>query len=164
MAIIAQSLLDFDDSPRSSSPPNRTATVELWLAMQMVGNDCYIVAVRPGSDAEKKGLSKGTRVLAIEGFKPTRQTLWKMEYHLYSLSSRPALKVAVQVPGQAPRELDVIAKATQGKRVIDLTDPDGGDLEHLIREAERDARVASHRYLRMGSTVIWKIRIQLRTE
>ena len=157
MAIIAQSLLDFDDSHLFFFPPNRTATVDYGWVMQMVGNDCYLVAVRPGSDAEKKGLSKGTRVLAIEGFKPTRQTLWKMEYHLYSLSPRPALRVAVQAPGQAPRELDVLAKVTQAKRVIDLTDPDGGDLEHLIREAERDARVASHRYLRMGSTVIWKM-------
>jgi hypothetical protein len=50
MAIIAQSLLDFDDSHLFFFPPNRTATVDYGWVMQMVGNDCYIVAVRPTPD------------------------------------------------------------------------------------------------------------------
>ncbi len=157
MGIIAQALLDFDDSHLFFFPPNRTSTVDYGWVMQMVGNDCYIVAVRSGSDAEKKGLTRGTRVLSIEGHKPTRQTLWKMEYHFYSLSPRSGLRVAVQMPGQSPRELDVLAKVTQGKRILDLSDPTGMDFDQLIREAERDARVASHRFLRIGSTVIWKM-------
>ena len=157
MAIIAQALLDFDDSHLFFFPPNRTTTVDYGWVMLMVGNDCYIAGVRPGSDADKKGLVPGTRVVAIEGRKPTRLTLWKMEYHFYSLSPRPGLRMAVQVPGQAVREVDVLAKVTQGKRVIDLTDPDGLDLDHLIREMERDARIASHRFLRIGSTVVWKM-------
>jgi C-terminal processing protease CtpA/Prc len=157
MGIIAQALLDFDDSHLFFFPPNRTSTVDYGWVMQMVGNDCYIVAVRSGSDADKKGLTRGTRVLAIEGHRPTRQTLWKMEYHFYSLSPRAGLRVAVQIPGHPPRELDVLARVTQGKRVIDLSDAAGMDMDQLIREAERDARVASHRFLRIGSTVVWKM-------
>ncbi len=155
MGIVAQALLDFDDSHTFFVPPNRTTRVEYGWQTRMIGDDCYIVAVRPGSDAEKKGLKPGTRILAIEGRKPTRNILWKIEYHFYSLSPRPALKVAVQQPGQAPREVEVLAKVTQGKRVLDLAGEDSIDLDAMIREAERHE--TRHRWVRYGTLVIWQM-------
>jgi predicted metalloprotease with PDZ domain len=46
----------------------------------MSGPNCYVVAVRPGSDAEAKGLRQGDRIISINNFTPTREVLWKMKY------------------------------------------------------------------------------------
>src|SRR5262245_16289386 len=55
-AIIAQTLLDFDDSHTFFVPPNRTNRVAYGWQMQMVADDCFVVAVNPRSDAAAKGL------------------------------------------------------------------------------------------------------------
>ena len=65
-SIIAQVLLDLDDSHTKFYPPSRPEKVDYGWKMQMIGDAAYIVAVRPGSDADKQGLKPGDRVLAVE--------------------------------------------------------------------------------------------------
>src|ERR1700726_2189583 len=69
LGIIAEVLLDFNDSHTMFEPPNITARIEHGWQMQMIGDKCYIVAIQPGSDAEAKGLRPGDRVLALEGYR-----------------------------------------------------------------------------------------------
>ena len=95
----------------STAPPE---TIEYGWEMQMIGDACFIVAVKPGSDAEKKGLKVGDLVSSVEGFKPTRKEMWKMNYYYRALSPRPGLQVVAQSPGAAPRELNLAAKVTPG--------------------------------------------------
>src|SRR5215510_6507122 len=78
--IIAQALLDFDDSHTFFLPPGRSNSLEYGWQMQAIGDRCYVVAVKPGSDAEAKGLKPGDEVLSIGGFKPTRELMWKLNY------------------------------------------------------------------------------------
>src|ERR1044072_7445897 len=54
--IIAQALVDFNDSHTCFIPPQRASRTEYGWQMQMVGDKCYVSAVKPGSDAEAKGL------------------------------------------------------------------------------------------------------------
>ena len=49
--IIAQALLDFEDSHLFFIPPQRPDTVDYGWQMQMIGDNCYVSAVKPGSDA-----------------------------------------------------------------------------------------------------------------
>lgn len=58
--IIAQALLDFDDSHTFFLPPSRSDSVEYGWQMQAIGDKCYIVAIKPGSDAEAKGVNQAT--------------------------------------------------------------------------------------------------------
>jgi predicted metalloprotease with PDZ domain len=46
----------------------------------MIGDECYIVVVQPGSGAEKRGLKAGDRVLSFNTIVPTRDNLWEINY------------------------------------------------------------------------------------
>ncbi|MCA1556305.1 MAG: hypothetical protein LC747_06405, partial [Acidobacteria bacterium] len=153
--IIAQAHIDLNDSHTYFSPPSRAVKVDYGWQMQAIGDKCYVVAVKPGSDAAAKGIKPGDLVLAVDNFRPTRKELWKMEYYYYALSPRAGMRLAVQSPGQQPRQLDVAAKVQQGKRVLDLGS--SIDITDLIRESEDAARLRRHRFQKFGGVVAWKM-------
>lgn len=119
-ALIAQSVIDFNDSHTYCIPPMRPEKFEYGWERQMIGDDCFVVAVKPGSDAEAKGLKPGDQLLRIERFGPTRKDLWKLQYADNVLAPRPAVQALAQSPGGPPRELELKAKVTPGKKVIQL--------------------------------------------
>ena len=151
--IVAQALLDLNDSHTIFVPPSRPVRIEHGWRMQMIGDKPYITAIRPGSNAEKQGLKLGDLVLSVENFKPTRKELWKMDYYYNTLSPRPGMRVVVQSPGAEPRQLDIAARVKQEKAVINVL----AELNYLIREAENDERVNRHRLQKFVGMVIWKM-------
>jgi C-terminal processing protease CtpA/Prc len=156
--IIAQAFLDLNDSHTTFSPPSRAVTVEYGWRSQAIGNECYVVAVKPGSDAAAKGLKPGDLILSVDGFKPTRKELWKMNYYYYGLSPRPGMRLVVKSPGeQQPKQLDIAAKVKQGKRVLNLSGSGNSDIDvnDYLRQAE-DA-VMRHRFQKLGGAVVWKM-------
>lgn len=154
--VIAQALLDLNDSHTRFAPPPRPLTVDYGWQMQAIGDQCYVVAVKPRSDADAKGLKPGDLIVSINGFKPTRSELWKVEYFYYVLSPQPGMNLVVQSPGQAPRQLEVMAKVHQEKRVIDLGSTI--DLNDFIRKLEDADRFDNrHRFQKMGGVVVWKM-------
>lgn len=158
LGIIAQALLDLNDSHTTFTPPSRAVSVEYGWQMQAIGNQCFVTAVKPGSDAAAKGIKPGDLVISVDGFKPQRKELWKMEYYYYSLSPRPGMRLVVQSPGQEPRQVDVAAKVKQEKRIIDLTGARATvDLNDLIRESEDNAKLNRHRFQKIGDLIIWNM-------
>ena len=154
--VIAQALLDFDDSHLFFIPPPRVAKVEYGWQMQAIGDKCYVVAVKPGSDAEAKGLKRGDLILSIDGFTPTREVMWKIQYYYYTLRPKPGMRLVVQSPEGAPRQLDVLAKIQQGKKQMDLTSW-AGDIPNLQIEAENEARLNRDRFFEKENVIIWKM-------
>lgn len=153
--IIAQVLLDFNDSHLNFIPPPRASKVEYGWRMQAIGDKCYVVAVKPGSDAEAKGLKPGDLLLSIDGFEPTRDVLWKMQYLYYTLRPKPGMRLVVQPPEGQPRQLDVMAKISPGKKQIDMTASTNWlDLEV---EAEHEARLERQRFYKNDGLIIWKM-------
>src|SRR4029077_15036461 len=136
LGIIAQTLLDLNDSHSFFIPPQRPERVEYGWNMQMIGGKCYVVAVKPGSDAEVKGLKPGDQIHAVEKFKPSRGDLWKMDYYYRALSPRPGLRVVAQSPGGESRQLDLAARVVKGAVVVDVL----RDLNDLIRQSENEDR------------------------
>ncbi len=104
-SIIAGLLGDFDDSHLYFIPPNRTSRVEYGWQLQLVGNKCYVVSVKPGSDAAEKGLKVGDEIWSIDGYEPTRQNLWKIRYSYYTLKPRPAVRLMIINQNGGGREL-----------------------------------------------------------
>ncbi len=149
--IIAQAVIELNDSHTNFYPPQRTKLVNYGWRMQMIGDKCFVIAVKPKSDAESKGLKIGDEILKIEGFKPTRKDLWKMNYYFNSLSPRAGLNVLLKSPtDKEPREMDIPAKVTQLKGVLDIGD--------LIRESEiNSGRSVENRFVKVGNTVVWRM-------
>jgi C-terminal processing protease CtpA/Prc len=94
--IIAQAVLDLDDSHTIFIPPSHYHHTEYGFSLQMVGNVCHIFNVKHGSDAELQGVRDGDVVVNVGKVIPTRGTLWKLEYLLYRLEPEAALKLTLQ--------------------------------------------------------------------
>ncbi len=107
---IAQVVTEFNDSHTRFYPPGRANRVEYGFSTQMIGNNCFVVDVKKGSDAEVKGLKAGDLITGIGNFAPTRDNLWKMNYILYALDPQASVKLYIQNPGQAEREIEVKSK------------------------------------------------------
>jgi carboxyl-terminal processing protease len=162
--IIAQTLLDFNDSHLYFSPPGRASRYDYGWRMQMVGEKCFITQVKPGSDAEAKGLKPGDEVVGIDGYQPTRDNLWKLTYAYYSLRPQPGVRFIVSGPDGRQRQVDAMTKITEGKRVMDLT---GQDLNVLLREEdddEHERRDASRAVEISEDLLLWKLRSFAHTE
>lgn len=155
--IIAQVLIEFEDSHLFFIPPSRAARTDYGWQMQMIGEKCYVVAVKPGSDAEKKGLAPGDEVIAVDEFGIVRDNLWKFRYLYYTLRPRPGMRVSVRSPAGQQKELDVLAQVRPGKQRLDLTG--GQDIWNLIRESENEDRLRRHRYYDWteGDMLIWRM-------
>ncbi|OLE53959.1 MAG: hypothetical protein AUG51_10905 [Acidobacteria bacterium 13_1_20CM_3_53_8] len=154
--IIAQLLADLHDSHTFFIPPSRAVTIEYGWKMQAIGDACIVTAIKPGSDAEAKGLKVGDTVLAMDNYQPTRENLWVLDYLYYSLKPQAGMHVAVQSPGAGPREFDIMANVKQVRRVQDLTN--GSDIWDVIREAQNEDRLYRQRYIEAGDDLmIWKM-------
>lgn len=155
MGIIGQVLSELNDSHTYFLPPGRVDRTEYGWHMQIIGEKSYVAAVKPGSDAEAKGLKEGDEVISLDGYTPDRSNLWKINYVYHALRPKPGMRLVVTKPDGRQQQLDVLARIRPGKRVVDLT---SSDIFDLIREAENESRLHRHRYLELGDDLfIWKM-------
>jgi C-terminal processing protease CtpA/Prc len=153
--IVAQALMDFEDSHLYFIPPLWSANAEYGWRMKMLGKTAYVVAVRPGSDAETKGLRPGDEILSVDGFIPERATFWKMDYYYYALAPKPGMVVIVKSPDGKKKQIQITAKITKGKLVQDVG---GHDWYQRQIEAEKDAKLYTNRFLDFGDDLlVWKM-------
>jgi carboxyl-terminal processing protease len=123
MSSIAAAVADLNDSHSFFSPPPRPYTHDYGWRMQALGNKgIFITAVRPESDAEKKGVHPGDQILQLNGYEPTREILWQMEYVYWSLRPQPSLHLRLKTPDGTIREVDTQAYMRQTRLQRDLTD------------------------------------------
>src|SRR5947209_5895497 len=154
--IIASVLVQLNDSHTTFLPPSRVARTEYGWQMQAFGDKCYVSAIKPGSDAEAKGLKPGDEILSIDGMNPTRDDLWKIEYLYYALRPQTGMRVIVQSPDGKQRQLDIMAKVIEGKHVTDLTNYT--EFMKYILEEEKEDRLSRSRFIEdSGDTIIWKL-------
>jgi carboxyl-terminal processing protease len=139
---IADFALTLDDSHTLFYPPMQNVAVHYGWTMGIVGDDCYVDLVVKGSDAERQGVHRGDRVLAVNGFQPTRATLFKLQYLFRALRPQPGLHVELQTPAGERRELDLASRFEKRRELYDLTDAGNGDVQSLeIMEEQQDVRL-----------------------
>lgn len=154
--IIASVLIELNDSHTLFIPPSRVSRTEYGWQMQAIGDKCYVTAVKPRSDAEAKGLRPGDLVVSVDGMIPTRDELWKIQYLYYSLRPRGGMRVIVQKPNGEEKQLDILAKVTDGKQVTDLTDYT--EYMRYLLEGEKAERLSRNRFVENEeNVVIWKM-------
>lgn len=154
--IIAQMMLDFNDSHTIFIPPQRMSRVEYGWEMQTFGDNTYVIAVKPKSDAEVQGIKPGDKVMKIDGIAPTRANFWIYNYIYSTLAPRPMVRMEVQSPGGEPRLVEIKAKVKEGKKVFDLTDT--FDVNALLREQEDEDRLGQHKVVEINKDIaIWRM-------
>ena len=122
----------------------------------MIGEKAYVIAVKPGSDAEAKGLKPGDILHSIDGFKPARENLWILNYLFRALSPRSAQRLIIQSGSGAPRELEIASKVQQGQKLLDLTS--GVQLQHYLVELQAREHLVRQRFVEVGEELlIWKM-------
>jgi len=157
-AIIATAVFALDDSHTTFWPPERTAEVRYGWQIGMVGDSCYVLAVAPGSDAERQGVHVGDRVLAVDRYAVTRANYWKLTYVLGRLDPREAVTLIVEPPGAAPREVRVASKVIPQKALVNLTGTDGGlDIWDLIRRGENWDYQHRDAFATVDSILVWRL-------
>jgi C-terminal processing protease CtpA/Prc len=148
---VAAALDVLNDSHTFFVPPPRSYKHDYGWQIAIIQEKCFVVGVRPQSDAEKKGVKAGDEVLAINGFAPRRDNLWKMNFVFNVLRPQPALRVSLLSPDGQQKDVEVVAAMRQLQRVRDLT---GGGIWDYIREIESQEESDRMRYLETEDDVM----------
>lgn len=155
--VIAQALLDFDDSHLFFIPPGRSARYDYGWRIQMVGDRCYVTDVKPGSDAEAKGLKPGDEIISLDGYRPARENLWKLAYLYYTLRPKPGVRFVVARPDGRQQQLNVLTKVTQEQKVIDLLGQYVNVFRREAEDNERERREGSRAVTVAENLLVWKL-------
>jgi len=149
MALLASSLLEFNDSHTVFLPPAFEEELDPDWEMMMIGESCVITKVDPQSDAEKRGLKAGDVVLSIDGAQPLRKDLWKIEYLSRYLNPLKVRHLVVQSPGQNPR---AVTAAVRAKKYLRPTNDD------ILREhTQARQRNVEMVYRISGDVGLWRL-------
>ncbi len=150
---IAAALDTLNDSHTFFLPPGHNNRYDYGWQYQMIGEHCFVTRVRPKSDAEAKGVKPGDEVLTLNGYTPTRDNLWKMQYVFSVLRPQPALRLGLRDPAGNQRQVDVAVKIREGMPVKDLT---GGseDIWNLLRQREDTNHLLRARSVEFGDQLM----------
>jgi C-terminal processing protease CtpA/Prc len=156
LSAIAQFAMDLRDSHTYFIPPRQTAKVDYGWTMQMIGDACYVVAVKPGSDAARQAVGVGDRVEAVNGYRPARNNLWQLRYMFQVLRPQPGLHVELLSVNGVARELDLAAAVKPRPSITDLYS-DGG-LQQVATEFERFSDTGKSLFVTVEPDVlVWKL-------
>jgi len=136
---IADFTLALDDSHTLFYPPRQTVAAHYGWTMAIVGDACYVDHVVAGSDADRQGVHRGDRVLSVNGFAPTRGTLFKINYLFRSLRPQPGLHVELLTPAGERRELDLASRFEAQRKLLDFSGGSDADFQYFEMLEERDA-------------------------
>jgi carboxyl-terminal processing protease len=149
LAKIAEALDSLNDSHTFMLPPVRHFRYSYGWQYAMVGDRCFVTRVRPGSDAEAKGLHRGDQVVSISGYFPERASLWKAQYLLNLLLPHQELGVDIVDPGGVSRHLSLAAKV----RPTPIVSP-FEELANAIRGEESDSYYGRARSVAYGEDLL----------
>ena len=155
MSHVAEALDALNDSHTFFLPPERPYRIEFGYQLQMIGDNCFVTRVRPQSDAEAKGLKPGDQVLALNGYSPTRDNLWKMEYAFRLLRPQPQMTLVVRPPTGQEYQALVTPRLQQLRRIVEITGKtEDTDIFDIIRREENAEQSGRGRYLEVNDELM----------
>lgn len=153
LGIIAQVMVELNDSHTFFIPPSRPVEVDYGWKMQMIGDSCFVTVVDADSDAQTQGLKPGDQVLALDGFRPSRESIWKMEYNYNVLRPQPGKRIVVRTPSGQEKELALKARVEKRPKQINP--------EEWFNQFSKDQQDENKlpRYFELGeNAIVWKLR------
>ncbi len=152
LTVIAQVLLDFNDSHLFFQPPLTNLDVIYGYRTRIEGDKCFVTTVQPKSDADKKGLKQGDQITSIQGFRPNRRDMWKIDYLFRTLSRQATLNLQILRPGaEKPQTITFDAKVK--KRSVVITEDNFYKLFDTVGETPLDWNL----FVEFGKIVYWKL-------
>lgn len=147
---IAQVLLELNDSHTFFYPPFRAARISYGWKMQMIGDDCLVTEVNPKSDAATKGLKPGAVVLEVDGYRPMRDNIWKMNYRYYALMPASSIQLSIRNPGETqPRQIEVLSKIEKTEAVPFIYTN--------IYRYNSEIRYEEDKFYEQGDAIVWRL-------
>lgn len=153
VGIVAQVLLDLNDSHTFFIPPFNKTRVDYGWHMKPVGSDCYVSAVRPKSDAETKGLRVGDKLLSIDGRPLDRTKVWLANYLYNTLRPQSTVTLLVEKPDKSRQEIVIKAKVREGAAMTWLKD----EIERDWETKEKYSLIESRFHELSDEVLIWKM-------
>jgi carboxyl-terminal processing protease len=151
---IAALVLSLNDSHTFFLPPQHSNRFDYGWEYHLVGEHCFVTQVRPRSDAEAKGLKRGDEILTLDGFHPDRDNLWQMQYTFSVLRPQPGFRLGLQDPAGSQRQVDVMTRVREGRRIADLTGSGGYDIWDVVRDEENSEHLMRARFVERGDQLI----------
>jgi carboxyl-terminal processing protease len=149
--VVAALLAGLDDSHTFLVPPARAGALDYGWTPRMVGERCFVVDVRPGTDAARHQLRPGDEVLALDGAPPSRQNVWRTLHLVRFTQPEPIVRLSVRAPDGRRRELEVATQVASGGRRAVSFHQYLGSLRHRLKGR------ASSRYAEVGDVLVWKL-------
>jgi carboxyl-terminal processing protease len=148
--VVAGLLAGLGDSHTFLVPPAQAGALDYGWTPRMVGERCFVVDVRPGTDAHHQRLHAGDEVLALEGRLPTRDTVWRT-LHLARFSGpEPSVRLRLRRPDGVEREVTVSTQAAPRGRTVSFHEY-LGSLRHRLKGR------AGSRFAEVDGVLVWKL-------
>jgi carboxyl-terminal processing protease len=154
MSNIAGALDALNDSHTFFLPPSHVGRTSYGFQYQIIGDRSFIIRVRPGSDAEGKGVKPGDELLGLNNFGVNRNTLWRLQYAFNILRPQPNMTLILQDPAGNQRKVDAAAKIRARKKVLDVSGGNDSDFWDWVREAQGEAHLQRARYLELSDALM----------
>jgi carboxyl-terminal processing protease len=151
-----QAFLDgLKDSHTYFIAPDWPFTFEPGFRMQIIGNQCFITHVRPGTDAATK-LHPGDRVIKYNSFTLNREDFDAALNYFTNLNPILTAELDIQGPDGALRHESVKATTIQGKNTFS-ENPAAPDRINELRREETVARNERSILIESGDVSYWKL-------
>ena len=148
---VAAVLDTLKDSHTAFIPPPRTNIHDYGFRLAMVGDRCLITRVVPGSDAEKKGLKLGDRILAVDDHPVTRKTLERISYIYDELRPQPGLLLTVGEDANRQHKVEVAA-SYRDSSIIHYYLQQG--INQRVRDVREEGHLLRARYFEKGDSIL----------
>jgi C-terminal processing protease CtpA/Prc len=154
-AVIADLLRNLQDSHTYFLPPLPKIFYHHEWTMQSIGDNCYVTAVKAGSDGATKGLKPGDQILALNGIKLTRDSLPLISYFYFILTPQVGFDLdLINTQGQR-RVLRIMAREEKAR-------PGGWNswisLHNAFSEYNKARRRTNLRTIKLGEDIsIWQM-------
>jgi len=97
--------------------PRHSFRFDYGWRVQTVGERCYVTRVRPETDAATKA-HPGDEVLDINGYKPTRANMVRIEYVLNTLRPQSKIEATLRSAAGQERQVEIISKILPPEHAI----------------------------------------------
>jgi C-terminal processing protease CtpA/Prc len=154
MSHLAAALDSLNDSHTFFMPPPRPFHIDFGYMLEMIGDKCFVIRVRPKSDADAKGLKPGDEVLKLNGYAPDLTTLRKMEYVYRYLRPQAQMKFDVVSPDGKQHQVVVTPHVDQFKIHADFTSGSGGDIWDYVRQLQNMDRLSETSFLEFNDDLM----------
>lgn len=152
--IVAAFLSGLKDSHTLFFPPERVAKSTPGYELLMVGDECYVSAVRPGTDAENK-LHVGDKVLHVNVYDVNRQDFFDLSYFFQILAPTNSPRFDLLSPSGERKAVEVAPLMQTGKpvrdEIYDFRFGKSGYWEEVRRQEDEERRTQD-----LGDALVWK--------